>query len=212
MAPAELLEIVYHFYPRGITVDDPRWRDAPEHRRLEEVARAAGRTKKKWSSMISRLCTRFPECNMYSNPDHLLAGRAACYSGTLFFPRTPERYDDRIAFMVSFLAPFYALCSLRTFPTAANRPPVTCLVPNEAERLCWEAIADEIEATYDVRSMPADVGHIIVPDVQPGNRRMGEAMIYDCFFDDNPRLVSGENDFALALQQEYAALQRRRGQ
>jgi hypothetical protein len=199
----QLLTIVYQHYPRGIATGDPRWKDAPEHRVLEEAGRAAGGARKKWLAMLARLRARFPTCTIYGDAAHLLAGApAACYSGTLSFPRTPERYDARIEFQVSFLAPYYVLCSYRVFPASTNKPPITRLTPDDEERPYWEAIAREIETTYEVIPMPAEIGHIIVPDVQPGNRHMGEAMIYDCFFEDCPRLVEREDDFALQLQRE----------
>jgi hypothetical protein len=154
--------------------------------------------------MISRIQARFPNCTVFSHPDELLGGaRVACYSGTLFLPKTQSGNDDRITFMVSFLAPFYVLCSFRAFPTAANRPPETRLSPSDGERPYWEAIAKEIEATYEASPMPAEIGHIIVPDVQPGNRTMGEAMIYDCFFDDHPRLIDRDDHVGLLLQKAY---------
>jgi hypothetical protein len=209
--PAELLETIYQYYPRGVIQDDPRCSDAPERRRLEEANQAAGRERPKWLAMLARLKERFAECCIDGHALHLLtpSSRAACYPGILLMP-TPN-VDHRIGFDVSFLAPCYVLYTQRIYPVEHSLPPVTRLAPDEAERPYWDAIAQEIEHTYNAGYMPPETGHIIVPDVEPGNRQMGDAMIYDCFFDDNPRLVSGENYFALALQQEYAALQRRRG-
>jgi hypothetical protein len=202
MTPTELLEIVYRYYPRGVAEDDPRFIDASERRKREEANQTAGRERPKWLAMLARLRERFAGCRIDGHALHLLApsSAAACYPGILFLPAADV--DHRIGFQVSFLAPYYVLYTERIYPVEHNAPPATRLAPDDDEQPYWDAIAKEIKRTYNAEPMPQEIGHIIVPDVQPGNRQMGEAMIYDCFFDDCPRLVSGEDYFGLALQRE----------
>jgi hypothetical protein len=202
----QLLDIIYRYYPRGVSQEDPRWKDSPEHVALIEASRAAGGKRSSWLDMLARLRRRFPGCEVVDNSLHLPAAwPAACYPGIFCLPPTPEVSDHRVGFQVSFLAPYYVLYSYRSFPLEANRPPATRLEPDAEERLYWDAIAREIESTYGSSPMPPEMGHVVVPDVQPGNRAMGEAMIYDCLFDDCPRLIAQDDQFGLAAQKEYAA-------
>jgi hypothetical protein len=180
-----LLNIIYRYYPRGLRQDDPRWEDSPEHLALKEATRTAAAERRRFLDMLSRLRTALPGCDVIDHSLHLPAGRAsACYPGLVLLPKAGG-IDRRVGFQISFLVPHYVLYSERYCQDTET----VRLQPHTDDRPYWDTVAREIESTYGASPMPSELGHVTVPDVEPGHRRMGEAMIYDCFFDDSPRLI-----------------------
>jgi hypothetical protein len=210
-----LFQTVYRFYPRGIRQDDPRWLDTDEHRHLVDARLRAGAERGIWRTMLDRIQRQF-DCEICDGSLHLISGSyGACYSAELVIPeRGPEVDRHVLGFMLSFLVPYYVIYSYRRFKldpvTLDGRPPATRLEANESELVYWHGIAAEIEKTYGADPMPVHVGHIKVEDVMPDNRAMGEAMIYDCIFSDNPRLISQDDEFALLLHKAWIEERRKR--
>ena len=95
-ARGDLLGLVYRFYPRGMRLGDPRYRETDEHRRLVEARRHAGTgaAYEGWRAMLGRLRVRFPGCEVENRSFHLATGGYdGCYSGKLLLPALePGRY------------------------------------------------------------------------------------------------------------------------
>jgi len=112
----ELKDVVYRYYPRGISELDPTRVETDENRRLVEARRQAGAECGRWRDMLRRIGDQFPERGISNLSVHLVTGGSdACYSGSLSLPdHTPERWHH-IDFMVSFLVPYYIVFSSRVF-------------------------------------------------------------------------------------------------
>lgn len=165
---AELLDLVYRYYPRGMPHNcrievDPRelmYVDTKEHCRLFKACARGRRKWPRWKAMIRRLGDRYL---VNDESLHLLAGNIdAGYSGRVWVTK-----EATINVHVSLLGPYYAL----QLPGA----------PDE-ERIADEII-DEIEATYPMyREIPPEVGNQVVPDVAFENWGFGEHTINTLLF------------------------------
>lgn len=166
MTHTNLLDVVYHFYPRGRRVDSPGYDDTPERGRQVAAARRGRTEYPTWQAMLRRLPVRY-EAEDFSL--RILGGgvEPAC-AAKLWLRGTPTRLDPldlNFGCCASLLGPYYVI-----YP--AGRP--------EEEPYVRE-VAREIEATYrGYEPIPPELGNMLVPDVGLDARPLGEATIYDC--------------------------------
>ncbi|APR83283.1 Hypothetical protein A7982_08632 [Minicystis rosea] len=190
-----LSELVYRYYPRGISPDDPRYESTDEHRRLVEARLRAGASLGAWRSMLGRLRARFPACVVQDRAFHLPSGsHDAAYAAKLLLPATePEQsghaIEHALGFLVSILAPCHVIYSSRIAyriddPNVATLPEIR-LDLSSIEIPPARAIAQEIQASWDTRPLPREIGEVVVPEVATSIRAMGEATIYDCLLSDD---------------------------
>ncbi len=183
----ELIELCYRYYPRGVSDDDPRYKNTEEYQRLATARRQAGASEEeRWRPMLRRLRARFPAFIVQGLSMHLPTGDYdGGYSGQLYLhDPMPEGSADSLEFRVSFLAPYYFLFSSRLPEGGQRYEHHLDLLPDEEPYA--RAIVEEIEAAFPgYAPMQPEVGHVVVPDVVAGFRRMGEATLYHCLFADN---------------------------
>ncbi len=117
LSPAELTDLVYGFYPRGVAYDDPRYREATESKRLLEARRKAGEERTAWRALVQRLRGQLPGREVR---DRILArpwdGLGSAYACVVELPVEPGEHrchQHYLRVLVSFLAPVYALVSGR---------------------------------------------------------------------------------------------------
>jgi hypothetical protein len=112
---AELLDVVYRHYPRGVPGDDPRYAQSEEHQRLVAARKAAGAAAEPWRAMLRRLGARFPACVARNGSLHLpTGGYDAGYCGSLYRAAPPPgEHAHSVDFRVSFLVPYYLVFGLR---------------------------------------------------------------------------------------------------
>jgi hypothetical protein len=168
MTRSELLDRIYHFYPRGVHCFDrrhvppgePFYDDTEEHRRLVEASNRARAEYPTWKAMIRRLGDRY---GLHNLSLHLLAGRTdSAYSAGLWITD-----KTTLTFHVSLLGPYYGI----HLPGIPEEEPVA------------REVAREIEATYPgYQQIPPELGNEVVPDVAMDGALMGEATIYLCLF------------------------------
>ena len=109
---AELLDIVYRYYPRGVGMVDgdhdvQAIRASEEHARLVAARRRAS-TDERWPALRRRIEERFPDASLMNHSLHLPTGdHDACYSFTLSLPGATD--DRMLWFQVSFLGPCYVI-------------------------------------------------------------------------------------------------------
>ena len=158
MTPAELLEVVYSFYPRGLFVGGLGYKDTVERQRQRDAARRGVAAFPAWRAMLDRLGARYP---LMDHSLHLLAGgRDPAYSAAIDLPEGGTLY-----FHVSLLGPYYGI-----HRTGA---------PGEEPAAC--DLAREIEVAYPgYQPIPPEIGDEVVPDVTLDKRFFGEATIYEC--------------------------------
>jgi len=173
---AELLDLIYRFYPRGmlhmqrehVPPGEPVYADTEEHRRLVEAANRGRAEYPTWKAMIDRLGDRY---SLQNESINVLAGWVVpAYSARIYRPKDLEpvpslRSRASLSFHVSLLGPYYGIHDMGE--------------PDEKPAV----IAVEIEATYPgYQTIPPELGNEVVPDVDAHGASFGEATIYICLF------------------------------
>lgn len=155
MTHAELLEVIYRFYPRGMHTTAPGYDDTSERCRQADAQRVAVADYHRWKAMLGRLRARF---EVQDRSLHIISGRDAGFSGHVEIP------GRLLGFHVSFLGPYHAV---HRTGSAGEEPAAS-------------EIAREVETTYGYEPVPPEIGDLVVPDVALDTRRMGEVTIYEC--------------------------------
>lgn len=110
----ELLDVVYRYYPRNMTANDPRRKKAAAERRLVAARKKAGVERDPWSKTLRRLREKFPGNDILNNSLHLPTGEfEAAYSGKLCLSTAPGEHAHQLGFLVGFLVPYYVIFSSR---------------------------------------------------------------------------------------------------
>jgi hypothetical protein len=179
----EFFAIARRYYPSGIESHDPRYKESEEHARLVTARRGAGARRDVWRAMLDRLSKQFPDRDVYDDvlacpPEWLRAG----YEGSIFLPEATGEHGHTVAFMVSFLAPYYLVCSTRTVDDpeaeAARRAKhekfVTFCIDNVFWALHRGMVTPEFAAEADkaweaehTMATRRDISFAFTPDEQP---------------------------------------------
>lgn len=197
---AELSEIAYSLFPRGIASGDPEYLGTAQYRHQQEAhARASGEYKV-WSRILARTEARFPEERFpgvsVENRSLFLQSPTIeafdrCFSGALRLPvRGPSEKQHRLGFLVSFVVPYYVVYSGRLAQLDAPRmgmdvENVVSFEMSPDEEPFARGLVEEIEATYPGHvGMTPEVGRVILPDVNVLHD-FGEVTLFDCLFSSN---------------------------
>ena len=166
---ADLLEVIYRYYPRGILHLDrvntpsgePVYMDTEEHCHLIAACARGRREYATWDQMLDRLRVMFL---MQNDSLHLVSGNIdPAYSGRVWLVVG----ETSINFHVSLLGPYYGI----QLPGVPDEEPVA------------REIAREIEATYPgYQTIPPEIGNEVVPDVSFNNSEFGGCTIYTLVF------------------------------
>jgi hypothetical protein len=162
MTRAELLEIVYWFYPRDLPPTSPRYNATEEAQRQRDAVRRGAAAYPTWEAMLGRLSARYP---VVDESRSLLAGsRDSAYSASIEIP------GRKLGFHVSLLGPYYGI----------HRTGLPVEAPAALD------LAREIEATYPgYAPIPRELGNEVVPDVSPFlGTDFGKATIHVCLLSD----------------------------
>lgn len=197
---AELINIVYSYFPRGLQGDEAHYKQTPEYSRRMGARIPASERFRDWCAMLARLKARFPdglrEIGVQNGSPFLASPTAAtldrCFTGALWLPaRNSQETHHELEFLVSFVVPYYFIFSSSMIPfdkpdgTRDAEPHIS--FDFSADEIPFvEAIKEEILRTFpDYEAMPPEVGRTIVPDVIGGGNLYGESTIYGCLFSDN---------------------------
>ncbi len=184
MTRADLLEVIYRFYPRGLATGGLGYDDTEERQRQRDAARSGAAGRPTWTAMLRRLGARYEVAS-----DGSLCLLAEWY--TPAYSADIEIAGHMVGLHVSLLGPYYGI----------HR---TGLPGEEPAAL---DLAREIEATYPgYEPIPPELGEEVVPDVDFDHRRFGKATIYDCLLSPEwyplPKYTAAdlEHDRALAAR------------
>lgn len=178
----ELIEIAHRHYPRGISREDPRYDTSEEHLRLVAARRKAGEQRGPWCAMLQRMRERFPGNQVYDwvecCPGESLQAVYSC--AMKISPASGER-ERRVALMMSFLIPYYAVYSEHyeddPEPVPGTTPEYICVrigttfwfvPPNVVTPGLREALRDEEEGgTETPPTTRCEKRFELSPDEQP---------------------------------------------
>ncbi len=162
MTRAEVLQVVYQFYPRDMPPVGPEHDATEEAQRQRDAVRRGATAYPIWQAMLGRLSERYP---VVDDAGSILAGFwEAAYSASIEIP------GRKLGFHVSLLGPYYGIH--RTG------------LPVEAAAAL--DLAREIEATFPgYAPIPRELGDEVVPDVSPFlGVDFGKATINVCLLSD----------------------------
>ncbi len=155
-----LFAIVYQYYPRGLAWDDPRYKASEATRKLRaaRIEASAGEAYERWLAVVRRIHARFPSTEWMSYSTFLPTGDFdGGYFARLFLPTVPENIGSHhIAFLVSFLAPYYVIYRERSF-----------LVPG-TKREPWKDFPEDVPQDW---STLAESNFELLPEDEPTRAR-----------------------------------------
>jgi hypothetical protein len=192
----DLLATAYDYFPRGLTCEDPEYKQTPELLRQKAARVPASARYEDWRAMLRRLRERFPGVLVDNGSLFLQVATTTdldrCFTGKIWLPaRSPTEKHHELEFLVSFVVPYYVICCVRhVFVSHAGGSPDVEIEKSfdlPADDVAFaQAIAEEIRTSFpDHEPLLPEVGLTVVPEVQAGNKWFGESTIFTCLFSDN---------------------------
>lgn len=183
-----LLELVHQHYPANIWDADERYAKSEEYQRLVRARQEALKNAEPWERLVSRLRESLPECRV--EDWSVLFSTDNCWRVRVYLPEVllaEGGHEYRaVVVLVSILAPVYVRYSSvhQRVGTRWNKP--TLFYEDVPQT---KPLADKVEALVrsqlGVQPLPHDTLFTLVPDIQCGNKSLGEARLIDCLFTDD---------------------------
>ena len=189
--PNTLFEIVYQYYPRRLSIEQPAYKKSKEYKRRLKACRNAAPHREAWRAMLMRLAQHFPHQQVIDDTrfsmesdEHPLPS----LSGAILLPHGAGVHGHSIEFCVSLLAPYYKIQSrlvvdeLQEPEAGTNRQKSMLRLEFLSDEQPYaKQIAQEIEAAFvGYVCMPPDVGKLIVPEIASFGGHLERVTLYDC--------------------------------
>ena len=188
----QLISVAYHYFPRGIPSDDPRYDKSPEVQRQREARSRAADAYPAWRDLLGKLGGLYPstyienrsiglQAKTVDNPDR-------CFGCYVELPHEPSEQYRYLGLFVSFVVPYYTFHHLRASKGWDVSQDYAARfdfdLPPDAEEHA-AAISGQVEQAFPGHErMPGDIAVMPVPEVAAGRHLYGEALIFDCLFSD----------------------------
>jgi hypothetical protein len=199
-----IINDLYKYYPRGISLYEEGYNRTPEHQRLLQKLEAA-RLDRRWQQFMQEL----NELHGYSVQDtNIFAFPIPCFKANVYFTKADKDYE--VVFYVSILLPFYAfrlkellrsayrdksvmnmprseapafLAQLRAEQEAfnASHPPIFNQAPDEVAPEINKLVAIQ-NHTFVYPPLPVDLVKEPLLDIATNEKDLGEATIFDAVF------------------------------
>lgn len=180
-----LVQLVHHYYPTGLLIDEPQYAASEEAQRLG-LLQARSADSPAWKDFIQRLHEEFPDCSIWDMTVPLMD---PCYACRVSLPGWVKGapIHDSVVCLLSQLAPVYVLYASHVEQKGPGLPRDHWLrfPPLPPEFQPHEArLAGLIESTFGSTRLSNDVLFTPVPDLVPrtANFGLGEARLIDCLF------------------------------
>ncbi|PTL81970.1 hypothetical protein [Vitiosangium sp. GDMCC 1.1324] len=183
-----LVQLVHRYYPAGLLVDEPQYKNSEEAQRLRALHLANATGSPTWKEFIQRLREEFPGCSLW---DMTVPFLDPCYICRVSLPGRVKGAPiyDSVVCLLSQLAPVYALYASHVHRTnPPERKSWLCFPPFPPDFHAHEArLAGLIESIFGFTRLSNDVLFTPVPDLVPqtANLGLGEAKLIDCLFTDH---------------------------
>jgi hypothetical protein len=178
-----LVALAHHFFPVGLTFDDPGYFDSPEYRRYAEAWKKA-MNDTRWDPLHEALQREFPETitGELTVPHHDAARRFAIYLN-----KSPlkDGVGDILIGCVSVVAPFYFLYGAqRRFKGGQHQLPYSIFLDTLPDNMLpyARAAAQQIEQRYNYHLFPSEYLHTPVPDISVSDVFIGNMTLLNAFF------------------------------
>ncbi len=183
-----LLELAHQYYPANLWDADQGYVASEQYQRLLQARQHALKNSGLWERLLARVKASLPSCRVedWTVP----APTDNCWRVRVYLPEVPQFEEGQehraVVLLVSMLAPVYVRYSSfqRRFGTRWSKP--TLFYEDIPET---QPIADRVEelvrSELGAQPLPPDTLMTLVPDIQCGNRSLGEVRLIDCLFTDD---------------------------
>ncbi len=186
LSTPRLLELVHQYYPAHIREFDEGYSESVQYQRLLRARREALENSGPWQRLFSMLTDALPHCRV--EDWSVLFSNDNCWRARVYLPEVlPLEGGGQevraVVLLVSILAPVYVRYS--SFRKLVGRRWVeTKLVYEDVPET--KPLSDKIEALVrtelGVQPLPHDTLFTPVPDIECGNKALGNAQLIDCLF------------------------------
>lgn len=188
LTTSRLLELAHQYYPANLWDADEGYVASEQYQRLLQARQHALKNSAPWERLIARVKEALPSCRVedWTVP----ASSDNCWRVRVYLPEVLQLAGGQeyraVVLLVSILAPVYTRYSSfhQRFGTRWSKP--TLFYEDIPET---KPIADKLEelvrAELGAQPLPQDTLMTLVPDIQCGNRSMGEVRLIDCLFTDD---------------------------
>jgi len=189
LTQAQLLERVYHHYPRGKCYDDPGYEETPEAHCFRQVWDRALAEMPQFDQLIRALGQEFPGFTV----GNTTRPGDGCYRLSVSMRRLPLNAPGLLTTVVgcvSILAPTYIVYAAEQVfdenkKGTARRPSVD-FNPSGLAAQCAQQVGEHIKKAYaDYQPFPPSLMNVQVPDICIHNLLMGEVKLRDALFMDD---------------------------
>lgn len=186
LSTPRLMELVHQYYPANMRQFAEGYSESEQYQRLVRARQEALRNSGPWERLVSTLTEALPGCRV--EDWSVLFSNDNCWRVRVILPEVPRLEGGgqevrAVVVLVSILAPVYVRYS--SFRELFERK-------WRNRRLFYEdvpetkPVAGKIEALVcselGVQALPQHTLFTPVPDIECGNRSLGEAQLIDCLF------------------------------
>ncbi|HEX8701402.1 MAG TPA: hypothetical protein VF815_21425 [Myxococcaceae bacterium] len=188
LSTPRLLELAHQYYPANLWDADEGYVTSEQYQRLLQARRNALTNSGHWDRFLAKVKEAFPSCRV----EDLTVPTPTdnCWRVRIYLPEVLQLEGGQeyrcVAILVSMLAPAYVRYSSfhRRFGIKWSKP--TLFYEDVPET---KPIADKVEelvrAELRAQPLPQDTLMTLVPDIQCGNKSLGEVRLIDCLFTDD---------------------------
>ena len=179
-----LYEFLRQYYPQGILVDEPGYKESEQARRLTQRLNEAEQDMSAWKAFVQRVREELPGCGFW---DATLLFLEPCYRLRVELAETlhDQQRTDEVVCLLSVLAPVYVVYASHSgeagedSETWVRFPPLPPAFQPYEERL-----ARLIETTFGATRLPEEVFSFPMAALDPrtGDTLPGTARIIDLLF------------------------------
>jgi hypothetical protein len=188
LSTSQLVQRVHQYYPANLWDADEGYAGSEQYQRLVRARQEALKNAGPWERLLSRLREALPDCRV--EDWSVLFSTDNCWRVRVYLPGVLQiegGHEHRaVVILVSILAPVcvrYSSFHQRVGPQW-NKP--TLFYEDVPQT---KPLADKVEALVrselGVQPLPHDTLFTLVPDIQCGNKSLGEVRLIDCLFTDD---------------------------
>jgi hypothetical protein len=188
LSTPQLVELVHQYYPAHLWDADEGYAGSEQYQRLVRARQEALKNAETWERLLSGLRESLPRCRV--EDWSVLFSTDNCWRVRVYLPEVLQLEEGleyrAVVILVSILAPVYVRYSSfqQCFGSRWKKP---ALFYEDVPQT--KPIADKVEALVrselGVQPLPHDTLFTRVPDIQCGNRSLGEVRLIDCLFTDD---------------------------
>jgi hypothetical protein len=188
LTTSRLIELAHQYYPANLWDADETYVTSAQYQRLLQARRNALNNSGPWERLLTRLKEALPTCRV--EDWSVLFSTDNCWRVRVYLPEAPQPEGEKearaVVVLVSILVPAYVRYSSFHRRSGLRWSKPTLFYEDTPET---KPFADKVEelvrSEMGVQPLPQDTLLTQVPDIQCGNKSLGEVRLIDCLFTDD---------------------------